>query len=72
MSLSPARDTSTKKQAARTSVILDPPLLENLRCLAQKTRQAQGEIIREALRYYLKQQGLEPDRIPTLVMEINY
>ena len=61
-----------KQQTTRTSVVLDPPLLENLKCLAQKSRKPQGQIIRDALRDYLEKQGLKPDRFPKLKMEISY
>lgn len=62
-----------KEQSSRTSVVLDPTLRENLKCLAQKSGLAQGEIIRNALRYYLREkEGLEPDKLPKLTMEISY
>ncbi len=63
----------SQRQGMRTSVVLDPPLRENLKCVAQRNGQPQGQIIREALRYYLKEkQGLEPDKFPKLKMEISY
>ncbi len=62
-----------KEHNSRTSVVLDPTLRENLKCLAQKYGMAQGEIIRDALRYYLREkEGLEPDKFPKLTMEISY
>ena len=60
-------------QISRTSVILDTPLKQNLKCLAKKDGRTQGEIIRDALRFYLQEKkGLEPDRFPKLTVEISY
>lgn len=67
------RSQNDGDRANRTSVVLGVTLRENLKCLAQKHGTPQGHIIREALRYYLKEkEGLDPDRIPKLRMEISY
>lgn len=65
--------TPGRDEVSRTSVVLNYQLKENLRCLAQKNGQPQGQIIREALRYYLtEKEGLDPDRLPRLTMQISY
>ncbi len=69
-----AASTDTERtEVSRTSVVLDPPLKENLRCLAQRNGQPQGQIIRDALRYYLtEKEKLDPDKFPRLTMQISY
>lgn len=67
------RKSAGKAAKERTSVALEPPLRENLKCLSQKTGQPQGAIIREALRFYFKEkQGLQPDKFPKLEAVISY
>lgn len=52
---------------ARTTVFLNEGINFALELYAYKTRIPKGEVIRTALRNYLKAHGMDPSRIPSIV-----
>lgn len=56
----------------RTTVLLPNSYLENLKLLKERDGMSMADMMRQALRVYLKEKGLDPEKIPVVTFTHRY